>query len=151
MRRLIVTALIVFGLAVNASAQDPPIDCSSGCNGPTGEQWSPSQSACVAGANMSCQTGCSCIYGFFLQTTLDNGRATSRLLVFGGGNTPDGFRLDLIGPFGRNRIKAGDRVYRLNGRRPTRALVTRYTDKRPARRAQATYDDAGRLWLKLQR
>lgn len=150
MKHLIVSAVLILASGLAAHAQNS-VDCSSGCNGITHEQWSVSQNGCVSGVNTSCQTGCTCVYGFFLQTTLENGKATSKLLVFGGGNTPGGFRLDLIGPFGRNRIKVGDKVFRLNGRKPTRALITRYVEKRPARRAQATYDDQGRLWLRLWR
>jgi hypothetical protein len=143
------SALMVLLASVGGSAQVVP-DCGSGCTGPTGEQWSNSQQACVAGPNMSCQDGCSCVYGFFMMPP-PPGSKSGRLVPFGGGITTEGFRLDLIGPFGTHRVRVQDRIYRLNGRAPTRAMLKRYTRERPARRAQVTYDEQGRLHLRLWR
>ena len=133
-------------LVLIASAQVSP-DCSTGCNGPTDEKWSETQQACVSGSNQSCNSGCTCNYGFLLSVT-------------SGTATPKWFNISIRegkaylgepGPLLRHRCQRNDEVYRLNGRIPTRALFTKYTRKAPARYAEARWDTQGRLHLRLWR
>ena len=141
-------------LPIKAEVLDPlpvPVqtakDCSSGCNGPTDEEYSPSQHACTYHPNTSCGSECTCQYGFLLSVI--NGVATARWFNF---VIRDGKAyLGDPGPLARHRCTRADEIYRINGRIPTHASFTRFTKRQPARYAEARWDSEGRLWLRLWR
>lgn len=144
------------GFVLNVESAAPPVvqvvpDCSSGCDGPTGEAWSSSQQACLGGVNTSCGGGCTCYYGFLLSLVgvAGESRGVPRWfhISFATGSAVFGEP----GPLSRHRVDRGDSVYRLNGRTPTREQFVKYTARRPARYAEARWDSRGRLHLRLWR
>jgi|GEM_PF-5382852 len=140
------TFVVLIFLALTVSAQ-VGMDCSSGCTGPTDEKWSDTQGNCVTGNNQSCGDHCTCNYGFLLSGA--NGVLTPKWFNI---SIRDGKAyLGEPGPLLRHRCQKGDEVYRINGRKPTHAMFTKYTRKRPAKYAEATWDTQGRLHLRLWR
>jgi hypothetical protein len=150
---LLTVSLLTVTAHTEVLAPVPPVvlqiapDCSSGCNGPTDEEYSSSQQACTFHANTSCGSGCTCQYGFLLAVT--NGAATPRWFNIA---IRDGKAiLGDPGPLLRHRCQKGDEIYRINGRIPTRAAFTRFTRRQPAKYAEARWDSQGRLQLRLWR
>lgn len=132
-------------------------DCSNCSQADWGREWHPEHQNCTYNPMVGCGQGCNCFLSFMAVITVENGKATARMDFFGGAFVRDekgaitGFRIDRPGPLARNRVQAGDVIHRLNGRRVTRALLTRFTEKRPIRRARATWNEQGQLLLTLQR
>lgn len=156
MRYKLAVLVLVIALSPATPAQFVP-DCSN-CDLATWQQeWSPGHQRCVDNPISGCGNGCNCFMGFMAVISVESGRASARMDFFGGAFVRDekgvitGFRIDRPGPLTRNRVKPGDVIYRINGRRVTKALMTRYTERRPVRRAQATWNDRGQLFLRLSR
>ncbi len=151
MRRAIATLLLLLLPTLTVAQQEVP-QCSNCAGADWGRQWHPQHQGCTYNPAMGCGQGCDCFLGFMLVTTIVNDRATVRRDFFGGAFTKDGgFRIDRVGPLARNRVQPGDVIFRINGLKPTRALITRFTEKRPVRRARATWNENGQLLLTLQR
>lgn len=150
-------AFVLILCAMPAIAQQQVPDCSNCVDAQWGREWSPAQQTCGSNPISGCGNGCNCFMGFMLSTTIVNDRATVRRDFFGGAFVRDkagvitGFRIDRVGPLARNRVQVGDVIHRINSRVPTLALITRFTEKRPVRRARATWTEDGKLLLTLQR
>lgn len=146
---LLVLVVLLFCFALPVKAQIVP-DCSNCTNAEWGAQWNPATGNCAANPLLGCGNGCNCVMGLMAVITVKGGKATATNDFFGGAFTADGgFRIDRPGPLARNRVKVGDVAFRVNSRRPKRSQFG--TPKRPIRRAEATWDDQGRLHLRLWR
>ena len=167
MKRLIACTLLLFALATPTwslptiarppagSIHPKPVvrtqfvpDCSNCATAEWGAEWNPATSNCAGNPTAGCGRGCNCWMGLMVVITVKGGKAIAQSDFFGGAFTPDGgFRIDRPGPLSRNHVKAGDVAYRINGRKPKRSQLG--TPKRPIRRAEATWDDQGRLRLRV--
>lgn len=150
MKRLLICVALLLILAVPPKAQ-VVIDCSNCANASWGAEYNPNTGGCATNPVMGCGQGCNCFMGFQVVITVKGDAAAavkSKMDFFGGAFTKDGgFRIDRPGPLARNHVKAGDVVFRINGRVPKRSQFG--TPKRPIRRAEATWGDDGKLRLRF--
>jgi hypothetical protein len=146
-----VILLLVLLLTVTGSAQVVP-DCSVCTDAQWGREWHPQHESCTSNPIAGCGYGCNCFMGFLNLPPDEETKSVGASGFFGGAFTKDGgFRVDRPGPLARARIQAGDVIYLLNGRKPSKAALARFTEKQPARRMLVTYNSAGKLSLRLYR
>lgn len=145
MKKTTLTILLTAVLLLQPVAAQVVIDCSNCSGADWSREWSPSQNACTYNPTKGCGNGCNCHMGF----SIGYGTAIGTPPFFGGAFTRDGFRVDRPGPLTVFRVVPGDVIYRINGRRPTRAMMG--TPKRPIKRITATWDAQQHLRLRFWR